>query len=52
MPHSFGLRARTRDKFSKAFKTKGMPGLSTYLAPFKVGDYVDIKANAAIQKGN
>ena len=40
MPHSFGKRARTRDKFSKAFKTKGMPGLSRYLATYKRGDYV------------
>ena len=51
MPHSFGKRARTRDKFSKAFKTKGMPGLSRYLATYKRGDYVDIKADASVQKG-
>merc|ERR1740129_1816334 len=51
MPHSFGLRARTRDKYSKAFKTKGRAGLSTYLTPYKRGDYVDIKVDASEQKG-
>ena len=51
MPHSFGKRARTRDKFSKAFKTKGVPGLSRYLTHFKRGDYVDIKVEASQQKG-
>jgi ribosomal protein L21E len=28
-----------------------MPGLSTYMTKFKVGDLVDIKANSAIHKG-
>merc|ERR1719158_2622164 len=51
MPHPFGKRARTRDKFSKAYKTKGRASLSTYLAPYKRGDYVDIKVDASIQKG-
>ena len=51
MPTSFGLRARTRDKFSKAYKTKGMPGLSRYLTCFKRGDIVDIKADPSIQAG-
>lgn len=51
MPHSFGVRARTRDKFAKAFKTAGMPGLSTYLTPYRIGDYVDIKADPCMQKG-
>jgi len=51
MPHSFGYRARTRDMFSRAYRQRGMIKLSTYLRTFKVGDYVDIKANAAIHKG-
>ncbi|CAD7971723.1 unnamed protein product [Amoebophrya sp. A25] len=51
MPHSFGKRARTRDKFSKAYRTKGRAGLSTYLTPLKRGDYVDIVADASEQKG-
>ena len=51
MPHSFGTRARTRDKFSKAYRTKGRAGLSTYLTPFKRGDYVDIKVDSSQQKG-
>ncbi|KAI8615243.1 ribosomal protein L21e-domain-containing protein [Chytriomyces sp. MP71] len=51
MPHSFGLRARTRHLFSRDFRTKGPIKLSTYLVNYKVGDIVDIKANGAIQKG-
>merc|ERR1719401_1376189 len=51
MPHSFGLRAHTRNKFSKAYKTKGMPSVGRYLTCFKRGDYVDIKADPSIQKG-
>ncbi|CAD6915382.1 unnamed protein product [Tilletia controversa] len=51
MPHSFGLRARTRDLFKQPFRQHGMPRISTYLRPFHVGDIVDIKANAAEQKG-
>merc|ERR1712048_84729 len=37
--------------FSKKFKTHGIEKLSTYLITYKVGDYVDIVANAAIHKG-
>ncbi|EKM84275.1 hypothetical protein AGABI1DRAFT_110831 [Agaricus bisporus var. burnettii JB137-S8] len=51
MPHSFGYRARTRQMFSRSFKEHGMIGLSTYLTNFRIGDIVDIKANAAQQKG-
>ncbi|KAJ0401890.1 hypothetical protein ATCC90586_009012 [Pythium insidiosum] len=51
MPHSFGYRARTRDMFARPFRQRGMIKLSTYLRTFKVGDYVDIKANGAIHKG-
>ncbi|KAJ1557671.1 hypothetical protein HK096_005969 [Nowakowskiella sp. JEL0078] len=51
MPHSFGLRARTRHLFSRAFRTKGPTHMSTYLATYKVGDIVDIKANGSIHKG-
>jgi len=51
MPHSYGYRARTRSKFARAFRTNGPEHLSTYLRTFKVGEYVDIKANGAIHKG-
>merc|ERR1712230_2515 len=51
MPHSFGYRARTRDMFKRGFKNHGMINLSTYMKTYKVGDIVDIKANAAEQKG-
>lgn len=51
MPHSFGFRARTRDKFAKAYRTRGMPGLARYLTSFKRGDYVDIKVDSSQHKG-
>lgn len=51
MPHSFGKRARTRHLFSRNFREHGMINLSTYMKTYKVGDYVDIKANSACQKG-
>ncbi|KAH8119788.1 ribosomal protein L21e-domain-containing protein [Phellopilus nigrolimitatus] len=51
MPHSFGYRARTRHMFKRGFKEHGPVKLSTYLVNYRVGDIVDIKANAAQQKG-
>lgn len=51
MPHHFGLRSKTRNKFSKSFRTKGMPNLTRYLTVFKKGDYVDIMADSSIHKG-
>jgi len=51
MVKSEGYRCCTRDMFSRPFRQRGMPNLTTYLVNFKVGDYVDIKANAAIQQG-
>merc|ERR1711959_170053 len=51
MVKSEGYRCCTRDMFSRPFRQRGMPNLSTYLVNFKVGDYVDIKANSAIQRG-
>ncbi|EJF67371.1 ribosomal protein L21e-domain-containing protein [Dichomitus squalens] len=51
MPHSFGYRARTRDMFKRGFKEHGPIKLSTYLTNYRIGDIVDIKANAAQQKG-
>ncbi|SAL98383.1 hypothetical protein [Absidia glauca] len=50
MPHSFGLRARTRHMFSRNFREHGAIPLSTYLKTYKVGDIVDIKANAACRQ--
>ena len=51
MPHSFGLRARTRYMFQRGFRQHGTIKLSTYLRTFKVGDIVDIKCNGAVHKG-
>ena len=51
MPNSYGLRARTRKTFARGFGEKGLIRLSTYMHTYHVGDYVDIKANSACQKG-
>ncbi|TYJ57829.1 hypothetical protein B9479_001439 [Cryptococcus floricola] len=51
MPHSFGMRARTRHMFRRNFKEHGSPNVSTFLINYRVGDIVDIKANSSQQKG-
>ncbi|KAK4689416.1 large subunit ribosomal protein L21e, partial [Tremellales sp. Uapishka_1] len=51
MPHSFGMRARTRHMFKRNFKEHGAVHMSTFLTTYRVGDIVDIKANASQQKG-
>ena len=51
MPHCFGLRARTRDLFSKAYKKHGTIPLSRYLISYKKGDYVDVIADGSVTKG-
>ncbi|KAH9968804.1 ribosomal protein L21e-domain-containing protein [Russula dissimulans] len=51
MPHSFGYRARTRHMFKRKFKEHGHVNISHFLISYRVGDIVDIKANAAQQKG-
>jgi large subunit ribosomal protein L21e len=49
---SFGYRARTRDLFSRKFRKAGrLPISGTYMPIYKVGDYVDVVANSAQQKG-
>jgi len=51
MPHSYGVRARTRHMFSKKHRQHGPIHLSQYLMTLKVGDYVDIFADPSIHKG-
>jgi len=51
MPHSFGVRARTRDLFSRAFRKHGATPLSRYFVNYNVGDYVDVIADGSIHKG-
>jgi ribosomal protein L21E len=51
MPRGHGIRARTRDMLSKSFRKNGVIPMTTYLRTFKIGDYVDIKADPAIQSG-
>jgi large subunit ribosomal protein L21e len=49
---STGYRAGTRDLFTKKYRTKGGNApLTTFMRCFKVGDMVDVVANAAQQKG-
>lgn len=50
MPAGAGLRSRTRHTFARGFRNHGYIPLTTYLRTYKVGDYVDIKVNAAIHK--
>jgi len=51
MPHSYGIRARTRHMFAKKFRQHGPIHLSQYLMNIKQGDYVDIFADPSIHKG-
>ncbi|TRX90697.1 hypothetical protein FHL15_008472 [Xylaria flabelliformis] len=51
MGHAAGLRAGTRYAFSRDFRKKGSIPLNVYMRQYHVGDYVDIKANGAVQKG-
>merc|ERR1712146_287612 len=51
MGHTTGYRARTRHLFARKFRQKGVLQSTVYLRTFKIGDYVDIKVNGAIQKG-
>ena len=51
MPHAFGLRARTRHLFAKAFGKHGAVPLSRIMTVYRVGDIVDIVADGSIHKG-
>ena len=51
MPHSYGIRARTRGLFSKGFRQNGLPSLRGNLRTYRINDYVDIKVNGAVHKG-
>lgn len=51
MPHHYGVRSKTRQKFSKSFREKGLPNVSRYLKVFREGDFVDIVADPSIHKG-
>lgn len=51
MGRSEGYRSATRHKFSRAFRTKGHVKLSQYLVNYKLGDFVDVRANGAVHKG-
>eukprot|EP00918_Siedleckia_nematoides_P072258 GHVU01157788.1.p1 GENE.GHVU01157788.1~~GHVU01157788.1.p1 ORF type:complete len:162 (+),score=21.00 GHVU01157788.1:116-601(+) len=51
MPHSFGKRARTRNKYSRDFRRHGVPTLKSYLVNYRVGDHVDVICNPSVQAG-
>lgn len=50
MPAGHGLRARTRDSFSRPFRKHGYIPIGDYLRTYRLGDYVDIKVNSSVQK--
>ena len=50
MTNPKGYRRGTRDMFSRAYKTKGVEHLSTYLKTYKIGDIVDIKVRNKTNK--
>ncbi|KCV69113.1 50S ribosomal protein L21e [Fonticula alba] len=46
-----GYRSGTRHLFAKKFRKHGVPSLSTHLKVYKVGDIVDVAADASIHRG-
>lgn len=48
---SKGYRSGTRYRYSKDFRKHGVPKSSTYTKVYKIGQYVDIIADPACQKG-
>ena len=51
MPHTEGLRGRTRHLFSREFRRHGLGGLAKTLITYRVGDYVDVVGDGSVQKG-
>ena len=51
MVHSYGYKSGTRHLFQKKFRKHGNPSISTLLATYKVGDYVDVVADPAVRRG-
>ncbi|KAH8613931.1 putative Ribosomal protein L21e [Trypanosoma vivax] len=51
MVHSHGYKCGTRHLFAKKFRKHGVPSVSTILTNYKVGDYVDVVADAAVRAG-
>ena len=51
MVHSYGYKSGTRHLFAKKFRKHGNPSISTTLSTVKIGDYVDVVADAAVRKG-
>ncbi|KAG9394515.1 Ribosomal protein L21e [Carpediemonas membranifera] len=50
MPHCNGYRHGTRYMFRQGFRQAGVPAPARTLVPYRLGDHVDIKANAAVHK--
>jgi len=44
----YGYRSKTRDLFTKAYKTRGAPNITRYLTNFKIGDYVNIVGDSSV----
>ena len=51
MPHAHGYRSKTRDLFQKGFGKHGAVPLGRIMTVYRMGDYVDVVADASIHKG-
>merc|ERR1712000_244778 len=51
MTHSYGYKSKTRHLFAKKFRRHGVPSVSTVLQTYKVGQYVDVVADASVRAG-
>jgi len=51
MPHSYGIRARTRKLFAKGFRKHGAAPLRNVTNTYRKGEYVDIVVDGAVHKG-
>jgi large subunit ribosomal protein L21e len=51
MAHHNGPRKKTRYKFKKELRQRGLPPVTSVIQKFEVGDKVHIVVNPSIQKG-
>lgn len=50
MTHACGYRRRTRDRFSKAFRSRGAIHMKKYLTKYTTGEFVDVYADPSNHK--
>ena len=51
MAHHNGPRKKTRYKFKKELRQRGLPPVTSVIQQFKPGDKVHIVVNSSVQKG-